>query len=223
MANRRDRGLRWESVPSELHYLRPVVERYGDLGMGVPYDEVMGRHVRWAERATPEQLAELAPICERLCRDGDLAALRAWIDASGGGRPSVGAVAGAMSGLLNTLAHLAEMGREPFASAWVVASDPEPDQAMDPSKLPETLRPFVALFEKWGDVLSDTTRYKLLDRAEADPSEMEELKDFHARLDQIEPATYVDWLNPKEAWNHEQAKVNFTLMLLYAELEIEKQ
>ena len=52
---------------------------------------------------------------------------------------------------------------------------------------------------------------------------MQELKDFHARLAQVDSATYEAWLKPKGEWNFEQAKVYFTFLLMYGELEIEKR
>ena len=33
---------------------------------------------------------------------------------------------------------------------------------MDPAKLPESLRPFIPMFEKWGVLGSDTARYALI-------------------------------------------------------------
>ena len=51
------------------------------------------------------------------------------------------------------------MGREPFSSTRVTASRAEPHRELNPTELPETLRPFVALFEKWGDVRSDSSRF----------------------------------------------------------------
>lgn len=96
---------------------------------------------------------------------------------------------------------------------------------MDPAKLPESLRPFIALYEKWGDVRSDTTRYALIDKALADPAEMAELKDWHAKLSQVDPASWEDWFSgPLDGdENYERAKVYFTDMLMYGELEIEKR
>lgn len=223
MAQNRSRNLLWECVPSEFLYLRQAVDRYGESGLVIPYDEVMGRHVRFAERATPEQLAELASACEGLSRRGGDARLIEWIDAREGGRPSETRVASAIRGLLMTFQTLAELGREPFASARRAAYKPELQRVMDPSKMPETLRPFVAVFEKWGDVRSDTLRHELIDRAVSHPSEMTELKNFHAHLSRVELATYEGWLNPKGAWSHEQAKVNFTLLLMYGELAIENR
>ncbi len=96
-------------------------------------------------------------------------------------------------------------------------------QSMDPAKLPESLRPFLALYEKWGAVGSDTARYDLFDRALADPAELAELKAWHARLSKVDPATYEEWLGGPLGESHERAKVYFTDMLMYFELEIHKR
>ena len=97
---------------------------------------------------------------------------------------------------------------------------------MDPAKLPESLRPFIAMYEKWGDVRSDTTRYALLDLALAEPAEMAELKSWHQKLSLVDPASYENWMggpiSPLEE-NYERAKVYFTDLLMYGELEIEKR
>lgn len=97
---------------------------------------------------------------------------------------------------------------------------------MDAAKLPEPLQPFLPLFEKWGDVESDTTRYELIDRALNNPSEMQELRNWNALLSQTDWSSCQDWLDGpisplKE--NFERAKVYFTWLLLYGELEIEKR
>src|SRR5437868_5942581 len=102
----------------------------------------------------------------------------------------------------------------------------EMERRMDPAKLPEQLRPFLPLFEKWGDVRSDTTRYALIDRALDDPSEMQELLDWHAKLTQTDLTSCQNWLegpiSPLEE-HYEQAKVYFTYLLMYGQLEIEKR
>ena len=65
-----------------------------------------------------------------------------------------------------------------------------------------------------------------MDRALNDPIEMAELKDWHAKLAQVDPATYERWMfgpiSPLDE-NYERAKVQFTDLLLYGELEIEKR
>jgi hypothetical protein len=95
---------------------------------------------------------------------------------------------------------------------------------MDPARVPEPLRPFVPLFEKWGDVRGDTTRYALMDQALADPAEMQELRDFHARLTRVDLGPCQEWLkgpiSPLRR-NYERAKIYFTFLLMYGELEIQ--
>ena len=99
-------------------------------------------------------------------------------------------------------------------------------RCMDPAKLPTLLRPFLPLFEKWGDVRSDTTRYALLHRALGDPAEMQELRDWHVKWSRTDLSACQEWLNgpisPLDE-NYERAKVYFTTLLMYGELEIEKR
>jgi hypothetical protein len=94
---------------------------------------------------------------------------------------------------------------------------------MDSTKLPESLRPFFPLYEKWGDTRSDTTRYALIDRALNDPNEMAELNAWHALLSKVDPATYEAWLDGPLGESHGRAKVYFTEMLMYGDLEIDER
>ncbi len=92
-------------------------------------------------------------------------------------------------------------------------------QKMDPAKVPEPLKPFVPLFEKWGDARSDFSRYALADRAKANPAEMAELRDFHMRLSRIDLSSCQEWLDGPLTESYERAKIYFTY-LLFDELEI---
>lgn len=98
------------------------------------------------------------------------------------------------------------------------------DRQMDPMKLPEPLRPFLPLFEKWGNVESDSGRYALMDRAESDPSEMQELREWAIKLKQVNLDSCREWvdgpISPLED-HYEQAKVYFTCLLLFGELGID--
>ena len=145
------------------------------------------------------------------------------------GRPGVAALLRGVGGSLAVLG----VG---FASPWVgayqaarrggagaePAAEGDPTRRMDPAKLPEVLRPFIPLYEKWGDVRSDTTRHALMDRALSDPAEMAELKEWHAKLSRIDPASWEGWFGGpiRGDENYERAKVYFTDLLMYGELEI---
>lgn len=97
------------------------------------------------------------------------------------------------------------------------------DRQMDVSKLPEQLQPFLPLFEKWGDVNSDSHRYALADKAFEDPAEMRELKDWHDKLFATDLSSCDDWMDgpisPLDE-NYERAKVYFTF-LLFDELQLD--
>jgi len=98
---------------------------------------------------------------------------------------------------------------------------------MDATNLPEPLRPFLPLFEKWGDIRGDFSRYALIDQAALEnPAEMRELLDWHSKLSQADLTSCQKWLegpiSPLEE-KFEQAKVYFTYLLMYGELEIEKR
>ena len=94
---------------------------------------------------------------------------------------------------------------------------------LDPEKLPESLRPFVPMFEKWGAIGSDTARYNLMDKAIDDPVEMAELKRWHELYLRVDRSTFEGWLDGPLVDSHERAKVYFSEMLMYGELEIEKR
>ncbi len=96
------------------------------------------------------------------------------------------------------------------------------DRQMDISKLPKTLQPFLPLFEKWGDINSDSHRYALASRANEDAAEMRELKDWHDKLFATDLSSCDEWMagpiNPLDE-NYERAKVYFTF-LLFDELQL---
>jgi hypothetical protein len=94
---------------------------------------------------------------------------------------------------------------------------------MNPDRLPDAYRPFLPLFEKWGDVRSDSTRYELLDRAMDDPAEMRELQDWHEKLSKADLTGTGEWMDGPISplnENYERAKVYFTFLLMYGELDI---
>ncbi len=94
---------------------------------------------------------------------------------------------------------------------------------MDPAKLPQSLWPFIPMFEKWGAVGSDTARHALMEIALNDPNEMAELKRWHQLYSQVDRATFDEWLDGNLSESRERARVYFTEMLMYGELEIEKR
>ena len=57
-------------------------------------------------------------------------------------------------------------------------------------------------------------------------AELAELKDWHAKLSRVDPAGWEDWfggpISPLDE-NYERAKVYFTDLLMYGELEIDKR
>jgi hypothetical protein len=126
MANRKGRTLRWDLIPAELHYLRDAVERYGERGSGTELDGKTGEHVFFADVATDEEIAELAPICVELNRRGDNDRLIDWIEAHREGRPSERWTAHALRGLLLIFEQWGDSRIEPFATARVRAERAEP-------------------------------------------------------------------------------------------------
>lgn len=69
-----------------------------------------------------------------------------------------------------------------------------PDE-IDPAKLPESLHPFIPMFEKWGAIGSDTARFALYDLALSDPKEMANLKRWHELYSRVDRSTFDDWLD----------------------------
>lgn len=216
-----------EYLPSELHYLIPLAELHGSEARVVGYDPALGRRVFYAERLSAEDIEPLRLLYGQIRDRGHAALITGWYHARSPDCPPE--TSWPVYGLLCLFQQLGERGIDPFDDGAVSPRSGESDtkRRMDPLKLPESLRPFVALYEKWGDVESDTTRYALMDRALTDPAEMAELKEWHAKLSKVDPDTWESWafdgpMSPLEE-NFERAKVYFTDLLLYGELEIEKR
>jgi len=216
-----------EYLPSELHYIIPLAELHGSEARVVGYDPALGRRVFYGERLSAEEIEPLRQLYVDIRDRGHAVLITGWHQAHWSDSPPE--TSWPVYGLLCLFQQLGERGVEPFDDEAVSPRSGESGtkRLMDPAKLPESLRPFVALYEKWGDVESDTTRYALMDRALADPFEMSELKEWHAKLSKVDPASWEAWvfdapLSPLDE-NYERAKVYFTGFLLYGELEIDKR
>lgn len=91
---------------------------------------------------------------------------------------------------------------------------------MDPEKVPEPLRNYIEIVDKWGAVNSDSERYELADRAEADEAALEELRNFAASWTDAERETLDAWLDESPITeSYEGAKFYFATGLV-AELDL---
>ena len=69
--------VRWDRVPAEFHYLRAAVEACGETRVE-SFDRADGRHVRFIDTVTPNQLDLIRSAKEEMERRGDRARIEAW-------------------------------------------------------------------------------------------------------------------------------------------------
>lgn len=80
--------VRWDRVPSELHYLRDAVEGCGETRV-IHYDPSAGRHVPFIETATDEQLELIRSAKDQVERREDRMLIEQWCEKPALQRPSI--------------------------------------------------------------------------------------------------------------------------------------
>jgi len=85
---------------------------------------------------------------------------------------------------------------------------------MEESRVPSRLRRFISIIERWGCQTSDSERYELGVRAEADPEALKELESLVRDWTEEDGKTFEDWLDRENPWSTEAAKFYFTFMLI---------
>ncbi len=144
-------------LPSDLHYIIPLAQKHGMDARVAQYDRSLGRHVQHGP------------------------AINSWHDSQTGTCPPE--TTWPVYGLLCLFRQRGALNIAPFNNGVIGPMDGSgpAKRHMNPANLPETLRPFIPLFEKWGDVGDDLTRLELIRQALDDPAQMAELKEWHLR------------------------------------------
>lgn len=216
-----------EFLPRELHYIVPLAEQHGAGARVSHYDATPGRHVKYGERLSEEDMKPLRQLYAQISAKGHGPLINSWHQ-SQGKDACPPETTWPVYGLLCLFQQLGDLGFAPFNDGIVgpMSGEGQLTRRMDPAKIPETLRPFIPLFEKWGDG-DDLNRLELIKKALDDPAEMAELKEWHLKLSQVDRASYEEWLggvpNKSVDDSFERDKVYSTDLLMYGELEIEKR
>lgn len=215
-----------EYLPTELHYIIPLAEQHGSDARVVHYDHQLGRHVEYGEKLSAADIELLRELYVEIRDKGHFALIHRWHEGHSGKKTCPPETTWPVYGLLCVFQQLGDLGITPFNDLAVTSGEGEPTRRMDAAKIPETLRPFIPLFEKWGEG-DDLNRLGLIRRALADPAEMAELKEWHLKLSQVDRASYDEWLGgvPSKLVDDsfERDKIYATDLLMYGELEIEKR
>lgn len=86
---------------------------------------------------------------------------------------------------------------------------------MNESSVPEPLLPFVDLVHRWGAITSDSERYALSDKAEANPQSLRALEQFNNALTKDVLQAYEDWAEREPMTRNDTvARFYFTFLLL---------
>lgn len=99
--------LKWDRLPADFHYLRPVVEMCMDSRIAI-FDDQSKQHVPFIRRATKEQLDLLATAKQQMEWCGHRERISQWCDMAERGRPSEKALAWHVRGILFAVSHLDE-------------------------------------------------------------------------------------------------------------------
>ena len=65
-------------LPSELHYIIPLAERHGSEARVARFDHRLGRHVRYGETLTAEDIEPLRRLYAEICSKGQGPLINRW-------------------------------------------------------------------------------------------------------------------------------------------------
>lgn len=134
--------LVWEVVPTRLHYFRPAVEACVDAIVR-RFDETLGRHVSFAERATREQLDLLAALQAEITQRADAHKIDAWRQAAFDGTQAEKEAAVQIGAIMAVLRQFAKNDVAPFCDAPLPEPCQPADEALDDT-LPDELQYLIA-------------------------------------------------------------------------------
>ena len=99
-------SLRWDRIPDKFHYLREAVETCGEDTRTRHYDDTVGRHVSFIEKATQKQLAAIRRAKEAVDRRQHRRVIEDWCEKMESGRPSEKAAAWGIAGILELISNI---------------------------------------------------------------------------------------------------------------------
>jgi hypothetical protein len=109
-------------VPSELHYIIPLAERHGSDAPVAQFDHAVGRHVRYAETLSAEDIAPLRPLYAEILAQGHVPLIKSWLQGQDGKDKCPSETTWPIHGLLCLFQQLGDLGVAPFGDGM----DPKP-------------------------------------------------------------------------------------------------
>jgi hypothetical protein len=164
----------WQCVPNCFHYFREAVQACGETRI-LKYNETLGRHVRFVEIVTEEQLMHLIPVYEKLLMQDELNGLWNWLERASQGSEFERGAAWYIGGILMVFSDLAENDVSPFSRKRISPSRPKaPLQGIGVLiHLPDTLSYLIGPAMKYGRYQFENQMSQFLEHATSD--ELEEL------------------------------------------------
>jgi len=103
----------WQIVRERFRYFRDAVNACGETRV-LFFNDTLGRHIRFLESLTDDQLLHLTRLYKEILARGDLESLWGWLPSAAQGSESEKTASWRIGGILIVLADLAESGIEPF-------------------------------------------------------------------------------------------------------------
>lgn len=197
-----------EYLPSALHYIIPLAERYGSEARVAQYDRQLERHVVYAETLSADDAAALGGLYIEICEKGHAAQINNWYQGHSGKKTCPSETTWPVYGLLFLFDQLAELGVAPFNDRKV-GVQPPPRPPLDWSKLPPHLRYLAGPAEVYGDIQFENKIYKFL-KERMTPDEKEELRALRQRFEQDHEAIY-KWVDELSITAHREAALVYFL------------
>jgi len=200
-------ALKWDRMPEDFNYLRDAVDKCGpDVGIQ-EYDENIGRHVTFLERATPLQLDSIRSLIGEILQRNHLSAIESWCGNMRSGRPSEKALAWHVSRVLIVAAEMDERLRSR-------SDKPEIEDPGVLDRLPESLSYLIKPALRYGKYQSENSIADFLESA--NNHQFNELKMLADRvLENRDYSTVLQFLDEYSIEQHEEsARLYFLFLVL---------
>jgi hypothetical protein len=202
-----------EYLPTELHYIIPLAERYGTDAPVASYDPRIGRHVTYGETLSEDDIEPLRHLYCEIRDKGHGPMINEWHEVNSRLGKCPAETTWPIFGILSLFAQLAELGIAPFNDRTVGPRRRNTIETLDWGKLPDSLRYLAGPAEIYGTLQFDDPIYEFLQQRMT-PWERTELQALNHRSAQDCDAIN-RWLDDFPMTEHrEAALVYFTFTLL---------
>lgn len=161
-------------LPSELHYIIPLAERHGSDARISQFDQARGRHVRYAETLSAQEIEPLRQLYAEITAKGHAPLILSWHKGHEGGGTCPPETTWPIYGLLSLFQQLGDLGVAPFGNGL----DPKPFVRLAPPRMVEQI-----------GLPSDLARFY----AENEGVGLESSPDRFVRLCRLDEVTRMAW------------------------------